>query len=551
MDFWLRLFDTTGFMPRRICGIWTPGLILLHNLSDFLIWTAYLAIPIVLVAFAYQRRHELPFRHLFWLFGLFILACGTTHLMDIFLFYWPAYRLAGVIKLVTAVASWGTVAALVYIVPRALGMRSPDALQTEIEEREEVEAQVRQLNAELESRVVERTAQLSQTVALLEQQIAERQQSEEALSESQSRFASIVNAAMDAIISMDHEGRVIEFNPAAQRIFGYEREAALGRYLADLIVPPELREQHWKGLARYLETGQATVLNQRLELTAMRADGSILPVELTITRPSLDGPPTFTGYLRDVTERRQAEDEIQQRTAELQAANKELEAFSYTVSHDLRAPVRAMIGFTRILSEEHASQLSDEAQRYLRRVVDNAEKMGNLVDDLLEFSRLGRQTMNTQTAAPDKIARQVWGELAAEREGRAVEFTLGDLPPCRADPALLKQVIFNLLANAIKFTRGREPAEIEFGCREENGETVYFVRDNGAGFDMQYAGKLFGVFQRLHRTSEFEGTGVGLAIVQRHGGRIWAESEVGKGAIFYFSIEKEAAGVTGFPPARE
>ncbi len=160
MDFWVKLFDTSGFMPRRICGIWPPGLVLLHNLSDFFIWTAYLALPVVLVAFAYRRRHELPFHQVFWLFGLFILACGTTHLMDIVLFYWPAYRLSGLIKLITAAASWGTVLALIPVVPRALAMRSPEVLQREIEERQKAEAQVRQLNAELESRVQQRTAEL-------------------------------------------------------------------------------------------------------------------------------------------------------------------------------------------------------------------------------------------------------------------------------------------------------------------------------------------------------------------------------------------------------
>jgi len=230
------------------------------------------------------------------------------------------------------------------------------------------------------------------------------------------------------------------------------------------------------------------------------------------------------GYAAEL-ERRVAE-----RTAALQAANQELEAFSYSVSHDLRAPLRALDGFSRILLEEHAPQLADEPRRYLRLLRQNAQQMGQLIDDLLTFSRLSRQPLTVQTVAPAEVARQVWKGLRAEREGRRVELTLGELPPCQADPALLKQVYANLLANALKFTRRREVAQIEVGCREESGQVVYFVKDNGVGFDMQYAHKLFGVFQRLHRAEDYEGTGVGLAlvqrIVQRHGGRVWASAEV-------------------------
>ena len=240
------------------------------------------------------------------------------------------------------------------------------------------------------------------------------------------------------------------------------------------------------------------------------------------------------GYAAEM-ERRVAE-----RTAELQAANKELEAFSYSVSHDLRAPLRALDGFSRILLEEHAPQLADEAQHYLRLLRRNAQQMGQLIDDLLSFSRLSRQPLRKQPVAPAEVVRRVWEELRAEREGRRVEFALGELPECQADPALLKQVYANLLANALKFTRKREVARIEVGCREEAGQVVYFVKDNGVGFDMQYAHKLFGVFQRLRRAEDYEGTGVGLAlvqrIVQRHGGRAWAKAEVDKGAEFCFTL---------------
>jgi len=238
------------------------------------------------------------------------------------------------------------------------------------------------------------------------------------------------------------------------------------------------------------------------------------------------------------------EQRVSDRTLELQAANKELEAFSYSVSHDLRAPLRAIDGFTRILLEKHIAGLPPEGLRYFNLVRDNAKKMGQLVDDLLAFSRLGRQALKMETVSPLDLVRRVLEELQSDREGRRVDLEIGELPECQADPNLLKQVYLNLIQNAFKFTRGREVARIEIGSlpagegRAEGG--VYFVKDNGAGFDMRYVDKLFGVFQRLHSADEFEGTGVGLAIVQRivhrHGGRVWAEAEADKGAAFYFTL---------------
>ncbi|MGH8544697.1 MAG: sensor histidine kinase, partial [Gammaproteobacteria bacterium] len=251
--------------------------------------------------------------------------------------------------------------------------------------------------------------------------------------------------------------------------------------------------------------------------------------------------------LRFITERRQTEREVKRlnrdltrRSLEAEAANKELEAFSYSVSHDLRAPLRAIDGFSRILLDEHASTLSAEAQRFLGLVRENAVNMGRLIDDLLTFSRLSRQPLKKQSVVMADLARQVLDELKHEQNGRRADVAFADLPPCHGDPRSLKQVFVNLLSNAFKYTRKREIARIEVGYERTNGEDAYFVKDNGVGFDMRYSDKLFGVFQRLHRAEEYEGTGVGLAIVQRvihrHGGRIWAEASPDKGATFYFTV---------------
>ncbi|WP_016952288.1 ATP-binding protein [Anabaena sp. PCC 7108] len=234
------------------------------------------------------------------------------------------------------------------------------------------------------------------------------------------------------------------------------------------------------------------------------------------------------------------ENRVQQRTAQLETANKALESFSYSVSHDLRAPLRAIDGFSRIIQEEYSQQLNAEANRYLKVVRDNAKRMGELIDDLLNLSRLDRQEISTQPVLVNELIQQVLSDLTPELSGRQIEFAIADLPICQADFSLLTQVWINLLSNAIKYTSYKSIAHIQIGYEVIDGEGVYFISDNGSGFDMQYANNLFGVFQRLHREQEFEGTGIGLAIVQRiiqrHGGRIWVKAAVDQGATFYFNL---------------
>jgi light-regulated signal transduction histidine kinase (bacteriophytochrome) len=235
---------------------------------------------------------------------------------------------------------------------------------------------------------------------------------------------------------------------------------------------------------------------------------------------------------------------VQERTGQLEAANKELEAFSYSVSHDLRAPLRAIDGFSRIVLKDFGPAMTPEIREYLEDIRANTQKMGRLVDDLLAFSRLSRQPVMKEPVALASLVRQCVEELRSEQDGRRVEIRIEKLPECSGDAALLKQVWMNLLANALKYTSKRAVATIEVGsyCDSGTRERVYFVKDNGVGFDMNFADKLFGVFQRLHRSEDYEGTGVGLAIVQRiihrHGGRVWADAQPGKGASFFFTVAK-------------
>lgn len=372
----------------------------------------------------------------------------------------------------------------------------------------------------------------------------QRKQAEAALRESEEKFRSLVEQTNDWIWRIDGNGVFTYVNPQVREIVGYEPAEILGKTTFDLMAADEVRR--FAELLEFFVSVQQPFI--RLEKTLTHKDGHPVVLE-TSGSPVFDSQGVFQGYrgiARDITERKRIEqaidnlnEDLQHRAAELEVANRELEAFSYSVSHDLRAPLRAMNGFSGILISEYAPQFPPEAKRYLQMVRDNAQQMGQLIDDLLRFSRLSRSSLKKQPVTPANLVDQAITDLYPEQQDRQVEMVINDLPTCQADPALLKQVWVNLLANALKFTRQQQVAHIQVGC-QQLGELVYFVKDNGVGFDINYADKLFGVFQRLHRAEEYEGTGVGLAIVQRiihrHGGRIWAEAEVNKGAAFYFTL---------------
>jgi PAS domain S-box-containing protein len=375
--------------------------------------------------------------------------------------------------------------------------------------------------------------------------ITEQKRAEEARLASEACYRMLFDYAPDGIVIVDSKGYYLNANASICRMLGYTRDEIIGLNATDIVAAAEIPR-----IGEALDVIRSKADYQR-EWQLRRKDGAVFAVD-TIAAAMPDG--NLLAMIRDITERKQAQAQIQQlnseleqrvieRTAQLEAANKELEAFSYSVSHDLRAPLRAVDGFSQAVLEDYGPQLPEECRQDLQTIRNGAQKMGQLIDDLLTFSRLSRLPLSKSAVDTGKLVRSVLGELNYKQKGRQIDVRIAELPPCQAGPALLKQVWVNLLSNAVKYTGKREAAVIEIGCAREKGQNVYFVRDNGTGFDMKYAHKLFGVFQRLHRAEDYEGTGVGLAIVQRvvhrHGGRIWAESAVNNGATFYFTLEEE------------
>jgi len=362
--------------------------------------------------------------------------------------------------------------------------------------------------------------------------------------ETLARLAAIVESSNDAILSESLDGTIQSWNQGAERLYGYAAKETMGQSIA-LLAPLGDGDDTRDILGKIVRGEQV----EHYEIQRVRKDGQRIDVSLTIS-PIKDSTGTLVGAStigRDITDQKRAEAEVKalngtlrERMADLEAANRELEAFTYSVSHDLRAPLRHVDGFSKLLVEEHQAELSPGALEYVAIIRDSVLQMGMLIDDLLNLTRVGRTPLSMQVTGLSSLVEEVRADLARANPDRLIEWKVETLPFVECDPALMKQVFVNLLSNAVKFTRPRKSAVIEVGTVIQDGHPVVFVRDNGVGFSMKYVNKLFGVFQRLHRAEDFEGTGVGLATVQRiirkHGGRVWAEAALDKGATFYFTL---------------
>jgi len=432
--------------------------------------------------------------------------------------------------------------------------------------RKKAEEEVMQLNADLERRVAERTAQL------------ESANSE--LTRSQTVFVNLFESLPGLYLVLTPDLVIVTASDAYNKATMTTRESMVGRGLFE-VFPDNPDDPAASGVSnlrasmeRVRETLAADTMaiqkydvrrpdgqfeehywspinspvlsaDRRLEYIVHRVE-NVTDFVLQKKRAPEQNDPINVRMEQMAAEIFQSSQRVQAANAQLEVANKELEAFSYTVSHDLRAPLRAVDGFTEIIMEDFGPQLPEEGRRLLRIVRASAQRMGQLVDDLLAFSRLGRQTLKTQAVNIESLVKASIDELKAHLEGRQIDITLGPLPPAEGDHSLLRQVWLNLISNAVKYTGRRERAQIEISSEGVGGEVVYRIRDNGTGFDMKYAHRLFGVFQRLHRAEDFEGTGVGLAIVQRiiqrHGGRIWVEAVPDRGATFFFTLARARRG---------
>ena len=369
----------------------------------------------------------------------------------------------------------------------------------------------------------------------LQAEVAERKQQ-----------ASLLNLTHDSIFVRDMDFIITYWNAGAQELYGWPASEAIGENSQELLqtvfpAPIDairselLGSGRWEGELKRTNAGGAQV---------------VVAARWSLQRDKQGQPASILETSNDITERKRREEEYQslnqelaKRSAQLEATNKELEAFAYSVSHDLRAPLRHMAGYTELVQKKAASVLDEKSNRYILMVLDSAKRMADLIDDLLTFSRIGRAETEKSLVSLPQLVREALSDLRQDTEGRDIAWRIGVLPDFYGDRSMFRLVIVNLLSNALKFTRPRAHAEIEIGCIDLDGDgTTVFVRDNGVGFDMKYANKLFGVFQRLHSADAFEGTGIGLATVQRivhrHGGKVWAEGAVNEGATFYFSTPK-------------
>lgn len=519
-------------MPHGYCYQWDPLVVWVHVISDSVIALSYFWIPVTMLYFIVRNRVP-PLNRIFWLVGSFVLACGTTHLLEVWNVWHHNYLLSGLLKALTASVSLLTAAILVPLMPKVFSL--PDRVQ------------------------------LQESNRRLKREIAERKQAEKALRQNRARLDAALASMTDAVFISDAEGRFIEFNDSFATFHRFKSKAECATTLAgypnflDVFMPNgELAPLDMWAVPRALRGEIAT----NAEYTLRRKPTGETWIGSYSFGPIRDGNGAIVGSVvtaRDITQTKANELEIRklnvelehrvaERTARLEASNKELEAFTYSVSHDLRAPLRHIGGFARILEEDFGPSMSEEARQHLRHIVEGTHHMSVLVDELLNLSRVGCQALDLRETNLNSVIEEVVSLLTPEIQERTVTWKIESLTPAACDPILIKQVFQNLLANALKFTRTRERTVIAVSQQEVNGETVIMVSDNGVGFNMKYRDKLFGVFQRLHRAEDFEGTGIGLATVQRiihnHGGRVWAEAEPDQGARLYFTLGgegKEAA----------
>ncbi|MEQ8925731.1 MAG: ATP-binding protein [Fulvivirga sp.] len=539
------LLDTSLWPARWNCGIWTPEHGWLYIGSDVAIWLAYFAIPFILGFFYFRQKNEIPFRVVFLLFIGFIITCGLTHLMDAVIFWWPAYKLSAAIRFGTALVSWAAVIGLVKVMPEALELKGIDYYQEKIDTKT---LELRKANEELEARINSEiklkdiNTKLLNKISAQNEELKKKNKSLEQLHE---LFESVQSAAEIGVWEVNLNSNRVYWSDAVYKIHEVEKGTPITVEQGINFYHPDYRGKIEKAIKSAINTGNGWDLNLQL----ITATGSVLWTKV-IGLPVVENGKTVSlrGLFQDITDKvnrekrkesikRSLEQKVVQRTIELESINKELNAFAYSVSHDLRSPLRSINGFSQALKEDYFEVLDETGKNYLQRISNAAIRMGKLIDELLDLSRLSRKDIQIEKVDLTALCQQIINETSPDPK---YEFNIKKNLYLTGDLKLVKIMMENLIGNAIKYSSKIANPRIEIGKQKKNNKQLFFIRDNGAGFDQDYAGKLFGAFQRLHSAEEFEGTGIGLATVKRiinkHGGVIFSDSKVNEGATFYFNL---------------
>jgi PAS domain S-box-containing protein len=503
-------------MSHGHCFFWQPSLVWLHVVSDSLIAASYFSIPFTLYYFIRQRP-DVKLRGVILMFAGFILACGTTHLLSVWDIWHSAYRLEGLLKAITATLSVATAFVAMRLGPAVVKVASPEQL-------EEVNRKLRE-------------------------EIAARDQAEEKLRKiveaellaSKGIVQSFFEAAPQGIIGVSPAGLISMVNRRTEEMFDYSRSELLGEPL-EVLLPERFRANHIGHRNSYFAEPRVRPMGAGMDLAGRCKNGREFPIEIGLSHVKTPEGMLAFGLITDISERKRAEEELQRANEELRRSNVEIEQFAHIASHDLQEPLRMVTNYLQLIERRYANRLDDNGREFIAFAVDGAKRMKALIRDLLELSRAGTYTANFRQVEASSVLEHALENLKAAIEESGAQITTDPLPTIVCDPVLLTQVFQNLIGNAIKFQRDGSPC-IHISANLQDRGCVFSIQDNGIGIESQHIDRIFRIFERLHTTDQYSGSGIGLAItrkiVERHGGKIWVDSKPGSGSTFYFSAFAE------------